>query len=760
MFRLTYSYLKILTACIIPLVSACVVIPTLSEIDQDQIIEFHPGITHRSEVIEQIGEPNIFSGDGFDVYHLEGGGYIFLFLAPYGGVGWDDVEEVYNLVFQYDAKGLLQELRYEKSIDPNDPDLILLDNDFTGRVRDFTADGEYSSVYISTDGRLITAISKTDIVIQEVEGETREIELEQMNLDSWGYGLDCVIDLYNHRRKKQNPDFNWLIEVQDLRPLYWLCMFKGVFGVRANGAYGVTADGSGLAVAISNRLEFLSQTGERLSAPEADQEPIRGIWFDGVENHVVTSSAKLVHHSSQVPWRKTELKIRSLPSLNTIQSIGRPFGVTATAMSDDNRFFALASGSHVELWRRIKSPGESPPASDGHYELTRIIPIKPGKGVSTRGPKYLKFSPDGEYLMAVGSWLGNGDRNGRIDLWETNDGKPVVEIAQLDGVIEAAFNQNNEIVIVSGQESFHFTSRKYQSLKIWHLPLEPVKGTRGKNPSSEVDAPAIATTTEKVSGNIDITDTDIDKWKQVAKIDKLNAELAKQQGREQIEILGVYSSLVKTNKGSSSRPVVFLAQSGNQIQGKFIPDNGDRVTGTIQKNKIKFHWTRGDSSYDRVGTWKIMDMGKIRLEGKWEDEGNTTGTWKLSKTGPGTVAHLSALDSFATSENQLFASIDLSGTYVSDRLSKTGWALNKKTQVHIHLEQSNNSIEGKFTNGLDGEIKGSINGDKLELTWWIDGSCSNGTGEFTITSTEPVLEGVLICRSQGIGKFKVVFKPM
>lgn len=482
MFRGAHSYIKILTACVITLVSACVVIPTGSEIDQSQIIEFHPGITHRYEVIAQIGEPNIFAGDGFDVYRLEEGKYLIL-VFPTQSEG-EFANEIYNLVFDYDDNDILEELRYEKSLDPNDPDLILLDNDFTGRVKDFTADGEYSSAYISVDGRLITAISETKIVIQEVEGESREIELEQMNLDSWGYGLDCVIDLHHHHRTKQNPDFNWLIGIQDLRPLYRLCMTNGAFGLTAKGAYGVTADGSGLAVANSNQLEFLAQTGERLPAPEADQAPISGIWFDAMENHVVTSSVEHKIRFMQDPLVKTEIKIRSVPSLNTIESIRRPFGVMATAMSSDNRLFALASGSHVELWRRIKDPGESS-ASDGHYELTRIIPKKPAKGVS--GTKYLRFSPDGKYLMAVGSWVtkelgswDNGNLNGRLYLWDTDDGRPVTEIAILSGFIEAAFNQNNEIVMVSGQEDWasrqKFTSRKYQSLRIWHLPLDTVKG--------------------------------------------------------------------------------------------------------------------------------------------------------------------------------------------------------------------------------------------------------------------------------------------
>lgn len=453
------------------LVSACVVIPIGSEIDQSQIIEFHPGITHRSEVIEQIGEPNIFSSDSFDVYQLEEGQVFYMFFDVSEGIR---AEETYNLVFHYDANAVLKEIRYETSLDSSDPGIIILNDEFTGRIKNFTTDGEYSAFYISVDGRLITAVSETNIVIQEVEGASREIELEQMNLDSWGYGLDCVINLHNHHRKRQNPDFHWLIGIQDLRPIYRLCMTKAALGTR-EGAYCVTADGSGLAVANSNQLEFLSQTGDMVPAIEADQAPIHGIWIDSMDNYVVTSSVKHKIRFMKDPIVRAELKIRSLPSLKTIQTIQRSFYIRAAAMSGDNRLFALASGTHVELWHRIKNPEESS-GPDWQYELKRIIPTKPTKGTT----KYLDFSPDGDYLMEVGLWGEKGDWHGRLYLWDTDDGGLVAKVANLDGLIEAAFNENNEIVIVSGQESletkFWGMSRKYKSLKTWQLPLDTVKG--------------------------------------------------------------------------------------------------------------------------------------------------------------------------------------------------------------------------------------------------------------------------------------------
>jgi hypothetical protein len=133
-------------------------------------------------------------------------------------------------------------------------------------------------------------------------------------------------------------------------------------------------------------------------------------------------------------------------------------------------------------------------------------------------------------------------------------------------------------------------------------------------------------------------------------IAKLNAELAKRQGREPIEILGVYDSVVKSNRGRKPKSVVVLARSGNEIRGKSIPDSGDRITGTLQNNKIQFRWTFADSTYDRMGTLKIKDSRNDRLEGTWANTGFPPGTWKLSKTGPGEATDIDGLTFTASKE--------------------------------------------------------------------------------------------------------------
>lgn len=102
--------------------------------------------------------------------------------------------------------------------------------------------------------------------------------------------------------------------------------------------------------------------------------------------------------------------------------------------------------------------------------------------------------------------------------------------------------------------------------------------------------------------------------------------------------------------------------------------------------------------------------------------------------------------------------IDISGIYVSDRI-RSSWTLRNKNRLRITLKQENNSLKGRFINSLDGPIYGTINKDKIELKWEA-GNCSSGVGNMTLKPDGPTLEGVLICRSQGMAKFEVVFHPI
>jgi hypothetical protein len=102
--------------------------------------------------------------------------------------------------------------------------------------------------------------------------------------------------------------------------------------------------------------------------------------------------------------------------------------------------------------------------------------------------------------------------------------------------------------------------------------------------------------------------------------------------------------------------------------------------------------------------------------------------------------------------------IDVSGTYVSESIGAS-WALRNKKKLSITLKQENNSIKGRFINSLDGPIYGTIDKDKIEFKWEA-GNCSSGVGSMTLAPDGSTLEGVLICQSQGMRKYEVVFHPI
>jgi hypothetical protein len=104
------------------------------------------------------------------------------------------------------------------------------------------------------------------------------------------------------------------------------------------------------------------------------------------------------------------------------------------------------------------------------------------------------------------------------------------------------------------------------------------------------------------------------------------------------------------------------------------------------------------------------------------------------------------------------SNIDVSGTYVSDRI-KSNWTLKHQKRLRIVLKQTANSLEGSFIDGLSGPITGNIEGGNVELIWEA-GNCSSGTGMMSIDADESILKGFLLCRSQGMNKYDVVFRRM
>lgn len=217
-----------------------------------------------------------------------------------------------------------------------------------------------------------------------------------------------------------------------------------------------------------------------------------------------------------------------------------------------------------------------------------------------------------------------------------------------------------------------------------------------------------------------------EKQKEAGEKARLNVDLAKQRRRQPVEILGVYDSIMTSSKGEKTRSVVILAKSGSEIQGKFLPDSGDRVTGILQKNIIWFDWRFADGTYSRVGGWKIKDSRNGRLDGTWETEGGTTGTWKLSKIGPGSAKDIEGL-AFRAKKGSL-AIYDVSGSYTSRITGLPQSYMRRQNQKAVTLKQNGNKITGSFGSG--GAIEGTIEKDMIVFDW--DGTYARGSGKWKI----------------------------
>ena len=104
------------------------------------------------------------------------------------------------------------------------------------------------------------------------------------------------------------------------------------------------------------------------------------------------------------------------------------------------------------------------------------------------------------------------------------------------------------------------------------------------------------------------------------------------------------------------------------------------------------------------------------------------------------------------------SNFDLSGAYVSDRID-TNWALKNKAILRIKLNQNLGSVEGEFFKSLNGPIRGTIVGDQVDVTWEA-GNCNSGEGTLSVDPDGSTLTGFLLCRSQGMRKYDIVFRKI
>ena len=86
------------------LLTACIIVPTGSEVKSSDISNFRPGFTTKYEVLEKLGEPNILNEDRFSVYQLSEDTYSMFIYIVIGGGHKHWAGEIYNLTISYDAR--------------------------------------------------------------------------------------------------------------------------------------------------------------------------------------------------------------------------------------------------------------------------------------------------------------------------------------------------------------------------------------------------------------------------------------------------------------------------------------------------------------------------------------------------------------------------------------------------------------------------------------------------------------------------------
>jgi predicted esterase len=153
-----------------------------------------------------------------------------------------------------------------------------------------------------------------------------------------------------------------------------------------------------------------------------------------------------------------------------------------------------------------------------------------------------------------------------------------------------------------------------------------------------------------------------------------------------------------------------LTQNGNQVEGTY--GEGGRIEGKASGGKLTLSWSRGRGNGD--GSFE-MQKGSASFTGKWSARGGG-GNWRGWKKDP---------------EAEKADTADFSGTW----LSSLG------TMV---LTQKGNKVEGTYGSQGWSQVKGTVKGRRVALTWsriqwsgpaWIE-MTPDGTRFFGLTDSD------------------------
>jgi hypothetical protein len=469
-------------ACLIPLLTSCIVpIPLGSEISTDEMQSITAGITTKSEIEAMFGEPNVLDTPSFSVYRLSRGKSQIL-VIPIGESG-TFVAETYDLTFSFDSNEIVKEYNYETNVTLDSHGYKSLDDEFPDQSIEILRDRP-QHVGISVDGKWVSAISSDKLVLHEIDGKSKAIDIEAFRFryrsqsTSSALGKDsCKLKFQSVQGENSGDNIEWLFANSDLTPFYKLCRQtqSGPVGLAPGSGdllllqLQISRDGSLLAIGEQKDLALWSNSGDLRRAVITDM-PITNVNFSPDNKFMASIGTSkyevgaLFSLGRDVHLHISEINVWSVPSLENIAKIERKVPPYATAFSKDGRYFALASTTHIEIWERQDNSSEAWP-----YQMKKLIPQPvvgsydsfKFEGILPYG-KTLSFSSDGKLLMSV---------NGLLNIWDTQNEELLTQLGAEFGLLKAVFNLDNDLV-VAGSAYRRFGG--FNGVRVWKIPLSAV----------------------------------------------------------------------------------------------------------------------------------------------------------------------------------------------------------------------------------------------------------------------------------------------
>jgi predicted secreted protein len=206
---------------------------------------------------------------------------------------------------------------------------------------------------------------------------------------------------------------------------------------------------------------------------------------------------------------------------------------------------------------------------------------------------------------------------------------------------------------------------------------------------------------------------------------------------------------------------VILVQTGGEISGTFL--GSGKIWGRIEGDTIQYDYFAPNGNTG-IGEWEVSADGS-ELRGSWiPSTRNYSGTWNLyrakSVSAATTIKATSSLiqedgsEGFgkgSTISEPVNFTGDFSGTYKSEiiytEISKNVTKLSffgNHPEILVKIEQAESKIKGILVGGRTGEIKGTVDGNKIEFDFTVQppgGSLKEGNGVWVLDDASGVVSG-------------------